>query len=358
MVPVTQLKSRRNRLKEFPQSWSWLTRDRLGMFALAFVLALVMVGLFFLFLPGGLQGVGGIVFGTGLTVLISMWTNRYQLAKEANLRRKTEVYGPLHAELQTLRERLEEAQAGSQPYLQWIDVKGKQPPRALQLLNEEPLLLHCWPEFRADYRSLDFSDSTRQLLNKMLQLAIDYNTAVEQAREASKTILAPSIKTAITCVANSVDFHQWQQERKDKNAASFGSQPSVPHDWFVRIDLALSTPSPPATELVWATSWLETGAVNHQPATLGWLLSGNLERAVSSIYAVCTTPAGNYPPPPLAWLQAILDKAWPTLENDPTYRTARTLHEDLFKQVRQMETKLVDKLHYIQATYEGGPPPL
>src|SRR5260370_28753520 len=93
-VPVTQEKSRWDLLKKASQQWSLLTRDRLGMAALA----LVVIGIIFLLIPGGgLQGVGGIIFGTGLSVFLATLTNRQQLAKEANLRRKTEIYGPLHA---------------------------------------------------------------------------------------------------------------------------------------------------------------------------------------------------------------------------------------------------------------------
>ncbi len=350
MVPATQQKSRKNLQQQVSRRWLSLTRDRLGIFALT----LFVLGLILLLIPiGALQGVGGIVFGTGLTVLISTWSTRQQLAKDANLRRKTEVYGPLHAELQTLRERLEEAQAGSEPYLQWIDVLGMQPPRALHLLNEEPPTLHRWPEFKADYRSLDFSEPTRQLLNTVLRLAMDYNTAVKAAREAAITLLAPFIKTAITRVADSTDFQQWQKERK----LPVGSEPPTPHDWFVRIELSLPTPD---TERVWAAMWLESGATgNYQPVTLGWILAGNREQVVQSMDTICRTPSSlSYPPPPLDWLQAILDEVWSTLENHPTRLNARKLHEELFQQVFQAEAKLLEKLRYIQDIYEGGPPPL
>src|SRR5260370_12387009 len=116
-----------------------LTRDRLGMAALA----LVVIGIIFLLIPGGgLQGVGGIIFGTGLSVFLATLTNRQQLAKEANLRRKTEIYGPLHAELQNLRERLNETRAGTKPYLHQIAVPGVTPLRQFQTSPQ----LHCVPQ--------------------------------------------------------------------------------------------------------------------------------------------------------------------------------------------------------------------
>jgi hypothetical protein len=328
--------------------------------------------------------VGGIVFGTGLTVLISLWSNRQQLAKDANLRRKTEVYGPLHAELQTLRERLEETRAGSQSYLQWIDVKGMEPDRVPRVLNEEPLRLYCWPEFKGDFRNLDFSEPTRQLLNKTQQLATDYNITVEQALVASEAAFAPCIKTAITRVSQSKEFQQWSKNQPYVFLLRTHSVSSpLPNDWFIRILDAVATPASPTevawekalvyldkhpqvatpasppTEVAWATWWLRAAPVGYySPTTLDWLLAGNRDRAVHAIYSVLSSPSGGYPPPPLEWLHAIVDEAWPTLESHPTYRRVHMLHEELFKQVSRAETKLVDKLRYIQDTYEGGPPPL
>lgn len=334
-------------LKQISRLWSLLTRDRLGIFALA----LFVLGLILLLIPGGtFQGVGGIVFGTGLTVLISTWTNRQQLAKDANLRRKTEVYGPLHAELQTLRERLEEARTHTKPYLQQIGVAGVTPIRQL----ETPPQLYWWSEFRADYRSLDFSESTRQMLNQVLQLAQDYNTAVDHALEATEAILAPCIKKAIDHTAQQPDFLAW----RDSHLNGVPNSPASPQDWFVRIQNALTTPQPPLAEMAWVALWLKGPMVIARTTTLGWLLAGNRDQALHAIHAIYSTPSGGYPPPPWEWSQAILEEAWPTLESHPTYREVLTLHEKLFKQVSQVEAKLLEKLRYIQDTYEGGPPPL
>src|SRR5258708_8448829 len=93
MVPIHQQKSRRNLLKQIPRRWLSLAHDRLGIFAFA----LVILGLIFLLIPAGAwQGGGGIVFGTGLTVLISLWSNPHHLPKHANLHRKPTQNRPLH----------------------------------------------------------------------------------------------------------------------------------------------------------------------------------------------------------------------------------------------------------------------
>ena len=63
---------------------------------------------------------GGIVLGSGLTVVVGTLTGReavhQQYAKEANLRRKTDSYGPLHEEFKALRETLDQMRAGDTPY--------------------------------------------------------------------------------------------------------------------------------------------------------------------------------------------------------------------------------------------------
>ena len=114
------------------QHWPWLLRDHVVVGALV----LIVLGLMFSSMST-LQGVGGIVFGTGLTVLLSQLTNRQQAAKDSDLRRKTDFYGPLQAELQNLRERLEDTQNRAKPYLQQWD---KNHPGAFNLNTSSPSL--------------------------------------------------------------------------------------------------------------------------------------------------------------------------------------------------------------------------
>ena len=333
---------------------SWSLRDPVIVSALALIilgLMLIILGLSFSSVSA-LQGVGGIVFGTGLTVLLSQLTNRQQMAKDANLWRKTNLYEPLHAELQTLRERLEAARTGAKPYLQWIDIPGMKFP--VQQSAEEPPQFQCWSEFKADSRSsLNFPERTRLLLNQVLQLASNYNRAMNDALTASKTIFATAIDTAITRTATSEAYHQW--DRNHPSGLTSGSASWLPQDWFVRIQMALSTPP---TGIVWATSWLSSGpSGNYRPATLGWLLGKDPEQAVHCIYAVCNIP-GSYPSPPLEWLQTIIDEVWPSLQGHSAYANVWRLHEELFDQVSQAETKLLNTLRDIQNIYEGGPPSL
>jgi hypothetical protein len=259
-----------------------------------------------------------------------------------------DLYGPLAA---LDRERLEATRTGAKPYLQWIDIPGMKSPE--QRSDEESPQLRCWSEFKADSRSsLDFSERMRLLLNQVLQLASDYNRAVNDALTASETFLAPAIDTAITRTANGEAYHQWDKDHPSGLVSGSSSWSS--EDWLVRIQLAVKTPP---TGIVWANVWLISGpTAYYRPPTFGWLLAKDLDQAVRCIYAVCKSP-GDYPPPPREWLQAIIDEVWPSLQSHSAYDTVWRLHEELFDQVSQAETKLFNKLRDIQNIYEGGPPP-
>lgn len=228
--------------------WQLFLRDRLGLFALVMVVS----GFVCLLIPiGSVQGIGEIIFGAGLTVTISLWSNRQQAAKDTNLRRKTEFYGPLQAEMQTLRERLEEAQRGIKPYLQQIMIAGQ---NSTQQLKAAPQL-YLWSEFKKDYRDrLEFSEASRQMFDRILQLAQDYNAAVDRALETSEAAFIPCIKAAIAEVEQHNDFQQWCEAHPEifkVEVFKASSSSTLPNDWFALIEYArrgivpVGTPRPP-----------------------------------------------------------------------------------------------------------------
>jgi hypothetical protein len=235
-IPRQKHKNRHNMPKQRVRYWSWPLRDPVIVCALALItlgLVLIVLGLI-VSSVSALQGVGGIVFGTGLTVLLSQMTNRQQMAKDAELWRETNLYEPLHAELQTLRERLGATRMGAKPYLQWIDIPGMTFP--VQRAAEKLPRLQCWPEFKADSRSsLNFPERMRLLLDRVLQLTSDYNSAVNDALTPSEAILATAIDTAITRTATSEAYRQW--DRDHPGGLTSGSASWSSKDWFVRIQL-------------------------------------------------------------------------------------------------------------------------
>ncbi len=193
------------------------------------------------------------------------------------------------------------------------------------------------------------------MFDQILQLALDYNTAIERALEASETAFVPCIKAAITSVVQRKDYQQWDKDHP--GIFTVNSSSALPNDWFIRVRDALTTPGLLPPEVLWATWWLKAAPMaNSRPATLGWLLAEKRDQAAQAIYAVLSTPSGSYPPPPLEWLKAIVDEVWPALENHSTYLEVRRFHEQLLKQVSQAEKKLLDTLHDIQEMYEGGRP--
>jgi hypothetical protein len=149
------------RLISFIQRWNDLRYDVAG--------GLIGLGAAF-YLPGGNsgweRGVGGLLAGSSLTVLITTVTAkeavRQQNAKEANLRRKSEVYGPLHAELKSTRERHEAALVGDASYPLHIDT-GQEPTSPVSILPRgyEAPLLGLWPVFKTDHHQEDLADLRR-----------------------------------------------------------------------------------------------------------------------------------------------------------------------------------------------------
>jgi hypothetical protein len=363
MLQVNQKKQKNPLFKRF-SSRLFFVRDRLGILALI-ISILGLVGL--IASDPTWKGIGGILFGTGLTVLVSRWSNREQLAKDANLRRKTDLYVPLHTELQNLQDRLVESSTDDllrlsfqdrlsgivKPSLQHIDFPEQTTPRTLEELPH----LYCWPEYKKDSRSLEFSESSRQMLNRTHQIALIYNNNVNAALEAFEAILAPHIKEAITRVQRSEEYEQWL--KKHPNGINPNPSPTSLDDWFMWIYNATTIPMALPVERSWAMTWLDNiFPGNYRPETLGWLLSGNCEKAAHAIYRVCFSPGSGYPPPPIDWIRAILEAAWPEIESHSTYRSVQMLNKELYTQVSQAEKKLMNTLRYIQDTYEGGPPPL
>lgn len=335
---------------------AFIIRDRLAIAALA----LFLVGFIFLVLPiaAPVNGIGGILFGTGLSVGLSTWSSRQQAAKDANLRRKKEVYTPLYAELQNFHELLNQVRRGAKPCPQWINVSG-QTTSIPQLLNNEELSVQLiqWSKFRNDSRILDFTEPVRRSLDHLVLLAQEYDHAVERVLKTSESVFASFIKAAASHISQSEDYQQWSIDHANVTISSYSS--SSPNDWYVRIRDALSTGSDqmPAEES-WAAWWLETAPMGYyRPTTLGWLIAKNPDEALQAIYKVLT-PQGSYPPPPTEWLRAIVDEAWSTLQKSSDFHEVQRLLSELFNQVSQIDARLLDKLRYIQEVYEGGPPPV
>jgi len=126
--------------------------------ALLIVLGIVLLVLLRLLPDASL--IGGAVLGAGLSVLVATATGsvavRQQYAEGANLLRKERYYVPLHAELRSMRERLEAATAGTLPYPVRIVLDGLRVP----MPGNSVVLFLLWPEYRQDFRADEFKQAT------------------------------------------------------------------------------------------------------------------------------------------------------------------------------------------------------
>lgn len=286
---------------------------------------------------------GGATLGAGLTILITDLTSRRsiheQYAKEANLRRKDDLYGPLYGEIKALREILQRAYDEDDTY-----------PQRITFIK--------WPTFKQGYYWNDFTESARHILDHMLELANVYNQTVSKAPAATIEVLSAEIEQAIQQTKASDEYIAWQEKLKNYPTERIYNmalrQGGVQPPWFQRL-----TAVPPQTEtlgLAWARSWITSWPIQHEPPTIGFLLAGDASAAARTIYTGYQ-PGGD-PPPPIQWIEDIFQRAMPKLEALASYQEARVAYKRLYIAVCEAEQMLLSALNDIQRRYEGGRPPL
>src|SRR5258708_32266391 len=206
MLPVTQQKvSIQGPSKRFRQRVTAFSK-RIDVLTIGAILTIGVCVLLLAMTTGWLQVAGGALFAGDIGLISSLWTGRaavhQQFAKEANIQRKTEVYGPLHAELKQLRERLEDASTGEQPYPRWIDGAGDEPASSRYVHNYMGPTFRQWPAFKDDYRIDNFTESARNVLDEAQDRAAIYNGAVAATEKPSLELLTPYIATAFAPTMN------------------------------------------------------------------------------------------------------------------------------------------------------------
>lgn len=303
------------------------------------------------------QAFGGAVFGTGLTILsstiISRVSVREQYAKEANLKRKDDYYGPLHANLKALREQLEAARNGENAYPLWIAGTGQQEPTGRRMVGDA-LTLTKWSEFKTDYRIDNFTPDACNMLDSVLDRANRFNVAIDAARAPTRDALEPALAKAAQSVAQRADFRDWQQRRAEQMKAS-RRDPDDEANWFQRLVEQLPPNLNPPVAQQWASGWVDGWGL-YRPETLGWLLARRPDRAAlcldGSVYTQGSHPAA----PPTDWRQAVFESAMQTLDGDQLYEQARHAAQGLLDAVAIAEKQLAEALLYIREHYEGGRP--
>ena len=306
-----------------------------------------------------LQFLGPALIGAGLAALLGMAAVRQQSARDANLTRKRDTYGPLYAELKAARTALSDAKEGEAPAPMWIDNGATEEPDEEEsdvttylALRADIPTLKCWPTFRHDYRDTDFTPGAQRLLDGVHELATNYNNGVEAARQAAIPILDRYIQAAISEEQRSAAYQQWKEHQAAQEAspALAGHPVDTTYDWFGHFDESVGTE---ARE--WLTHW-PAGPSALRSLALGWLLARQPDKAARYVQYGYPADRGIYPRPPLDWIQRIFDQAWPALMQDDTFSAAIDIREALLKQVQEAERMLTEGLRRIQEQYEGGKP--
>lgn len=346
--------------------WAWLLRRLDATYLVAVILIAGGAAIFFTAQNiSWLQGAGGVIVGTGFTVLITTITSRRavheQYAKDANLRRKDNLYAPLYGEIKSLREMLQRAYDEGGAYPQRITT-------SYSVFNEVSLAppgypvptLIKWSMFKQGYYWNDFTESARHVLDRIVDLAEAYNQTVSKVPDATIQVLSTEIEQAIQRTKSSDEYIAWQKNMESypserfRIAALRQGEAEAEETWFRRLDYTSAQGT--TRGHAWASSWIMSWPIQHEPPTVGYLLAGNVSTATRVIH-MGYLPGGD-PSPPIQWIEDIFQRAMPKLEALASYQEAHVDCDRLYIAVREAEQMLLNALNDIQQRYEGGRPPL
>ncbi len=306
------------------------------------------------------------VFSTGLTVTVGTLSGReavlQQYAKDANLRRKTDTYGPLHAELRALRKVLDRARAGDAPYPRQIAVDPIVADPFREVNDRDNSALRVWASFSNTYHAGEFSTHARALFDQEQESARQYNAAMNAAVEATTALLKPHIATAIEDLVNSPAYRKARAIQEQLHqAVSTQLSTSLPPDrsfiaWLVT---ELSRPENSAHSLAdgwakgWSNYWLTSVA---EMPTVGWLLARQPHRAAESVEGGFRSGLSACNPPPSNWIESIMQKTGTDLEATATAAQVRKALNVFHLDVQKGECMIEGGLQTIRDRYEGGEP--
>ncbi len=324
---------------------SWLN----GLYLVAF--AFIGAGVVLVLLPE-LKGqvwqiIEGALLGAGFTILVTTISARQsileQYKKDAYLQRKREVYGPLHAELKQLREILDDAQAGRQPFPQWIEIMGDKFRPSLYQTAYAPPTFSYWPMFKKNFHGDDdFTQRTQKLLEDVQSCIKAYNEAIEAAGKVTQEKLRQRIESIIVKEERSQAYQEWLQKRDQPTS-------SKTNTWFEFIEMLRTSASD--RPLADVESRILT-------ASLGWILTLRVDQAAKEVYENDIESLRADGLLPLSWFEDLFRDTLIELKKDPVYQYAMDAQERLFKRLLDAESKLKGVINYIRDRYQGGPPPV
>lgn len=329
--------------------WSSFGKRLQELYLVAFAITFIGIGAILLLLPmfksTVWQAISGAFLVSGFSILVTTITARQSslegYKKDANLNRKTDVYGPLHSELKRLRERFDTTRVGREPYPRWIDIPDVERPSSLQFAPIDAFYTFAlWPNFKKDYRVDNFTPAAQQCLNEVQQFAVAYDNAVKEAQKSMQKLLRPHIAQGIEDTAKLQAYQLWKPKRNENS-----------NRWFEFIDDQMRTPSYSTEPLGYylAITWSRT---------IGWILIDKPDQAAQAIYEheAINWDAGKHVK--FDWFKDIFQVTWSELRGTPEYQQVQDIQEKLYTKLREAENILYQGLIYIRDRYEGGKPPV
>lgn len=336
--------------------------QRINLLVVAFLL--FVLGLALLVLLPSATLIGGAVLGAGLSALVATATGReairQQYAKEANLRRKDDLYAPLHAEIKYLRERLEAAAAGTSAYP--LQINTELEPTKAGRTGRSILFCQLWPQYRQDARKNAFSPRAGQLLDLLVESADTYSKHIDTVRAYVLSILARHADEAITGFTRTSEFTTWQQAVRENRQCAATVTNIADHEWYNMVEQALSLSNLPSHAqsdtpgTILAEKWLASErSPRGRDGSFLWLLAGSATRAAEHAQSNYG-PAGMEMPLLMGRLEPIFQAGLEELQTQPLYQEVQAALHDVLHQARAAEELLEQGLLRIQELYEGGAP--
>ena len=325
---------------------------RAGVWITPFVVALIGLLLFYLgahFQSNIFQGVGGFIIGAAVTLAVTIFTGKeavkQQSATVANIERKNELYIHIFSNLKSIQDWWTRADKKASPYPLYIQVIGNEPQETIGRPLGYPIF-NQWPYFKEGPRKSDFTGEATRLFDKVQEIGVNYNQAMQNAKEPVCLLLDPHVKAALLGWRTEQSFKDWYTA-SDNGLNTISSLPL--HYWHEYIQKYTHQP-----ELVNGQTEVWVWVYN----TIGWMVVGNIEGAntqlidnYSKIYNVRETPGA-------AWFREVLGKAWADIDTLPEIHQVRDLAKQLSLAVDEAKKRVDKGLHYIQKMYEGGEPPV
>jgi hypothetical protein len=266
-----------------------------------------------------------------------------QDAKDANLRYRDEVYGPLHTELKRIRDVLGRAHHRTGPYPQRILLKDEPLPGHLKYTMPAswgPTFIH-WYTCKEAYRLYGaLTSPARDRLDEIEEAIAVYNVTIEEARKAAAPSLSAHVAQALEAETQLPDYLEWKHIYKDNpNPPSYQSFP-----WFELLErITLSgTYSSEQIAYVWLRYPLQTFGwlLAHRPDVAGQCVSDDYERSAVM-------------PRSLSMFQDALTRTMPELEGTAQFQRAKRAQEHLYHLVASMETALLSVDQLLQQELPG-----